>query len=50
LFWVWNFRRKNRKSIIEKLEQVKSEKEVMIVNKPREVDDILKHLEKEIPW
>lgn len=46
LQWVWNFRSKNRKNIIEKLEQVKKEKEIIIVNRPKQVDAIISTLER----
>lgn len=46
LQWVWNFRSKNRKSILEKLEQVKEEKEIIIVNRPKQVDAIISTLER----
>ena len=47
LQWVWNFKRKNRKGILEKLEQVNEEKEIIIINKPRQLDELIKSLEKE---
>lgn len=47
LQWVWNFRRKNRKSILDKLELVKNEKKIIIVNKPRQVDEIIMDMDKE---
>jgi adenylate kinase family enzyme len=46
LQWVWNFRRKNRENLLEKLEQVKKENEIIIVNRPKQVDEIISTLER----
>ena len=44
--WVWNYRKRSRKSTLEKLDQVKDNKEVMIVNNRKQVDDVLIRLRK----
>lgn len=44
--WVWNYRRRSRIKILEKLEQVKNQKEIIIVKNRKQVDGIINRLEK----
>lgn len=47
ILWICNFRRKNRKNILEKLERVKDHKEIIIINSQKGIDEIIYNLGKD---
>jgi adenylate kinase family enzyme len=44
--WVWNYRRRSRIKTLEKLDQVKNQKEVIILKSRKQVDEFINRLEK----
>lgn len=46
--WVWNYRKRGRLKTLEKLEQLKNQKIINIVKTPKQVDELIHRLEKNI--
>lgn len=46
--WVWKYRGRSRLKTLEKLEQVKNQKEIIIVTNRKQVDEIIYRLEREM--
>lgn len=46
IIWVWNYRGRSRIKTLEKLEQVKNQKEIIIATNRKQVDEIINKLER----
>jgi adenylate kinase family enzyme len=44
--WVWNYRKRSRMKTLEKLDQVKNQKDVIIVKSRKQIDEFINRLEK----
>lgn len=42
--WVWNYKKKNRTRVMEKLESVKGQKEIIIVKTRKQVKELMKRI------
>mgnify|MGYP001019937704 CR=1 FL=1 len=46
LKWVWNFRRRSRPRVVQKLQEASSEKQIIILKNRKQVDDFIRRFEK----